>query len=271
MANYDGLTKNLWPGTWSPSSTQPIVLDSEIRGGLRAVTGLSGDRLSDISGQRLEIGMLVYVRDAYSEYGASYTANTYYQYKLLTGQSRNAATGAMPNASANWSIFVVNTGYTGTGTGGGGFGYTGSAGPAGGYTGSSGAFAARGYDGSRGYSGSIGYTGSKGVDGVGLQIVGSVVTYTSLPDYPTGYTGSVGTAYMETSTGNLWIWLGSIWTNVGRILGYTGSGGFVGRDGYTGSGGTGGGGGSGGSPNLDGGTPGTNYGGITSFDAGGVV
>jgi hypothetical protein len=259
--NYDGLTKNLWPGTWSPSSTQPIVLDSEIRGGLRSVTGLSGDRLSDISGQRLEIGMLVYVRDAYSESGASYTANTYYQYKLLTSQVRDPATGAMPNASGNWSIFVVNTGYTGTGTGGSGFGYTGS----------SGASVNRGYGGSFGYTGSIGYTGSRGVDGVGLQITGSVLYYGLLPNYPTGYTGSIGTAYIETSTGSLWIWLGTIWTNVGRILGYTGSAGFIGRDGYTGSGGSGGGGSGGGSPNLDGGIPSSNYGGITSFDAGGVV
>ena len=35
MPNYNGLTRNQWPGTFSPSSNHPIVLDTEIRGGLR--------------------------------------------------------------------------------------------------------------------------------------------------------------------------------------------------------------------------------------------
>ena len=38
MAVYDGLTRNTWPGTWSPSSTHPIVLDTEVRGSLRFVS-----------------------------------------------------------------------------------------------------------------------------------------------------------------------------------------------------------------------------------------
>ena len=58
MADYNGLTRNAWPGTWSPSSNHPIVLDTEMRGGLRYVSGDSGDRVSDITGQRLQDGML---------------------------------------------------------------------------------------------------------------------------------------------------------------------------------------------------------------------
>lgn len=101
-SNYDGLTRNQWPGTWSPSNTFPIVLDTEIRGGPRMVTGNSGDRLTDIPGQRIEEGMLVYVKTGYSANGYTRTSETYYQYKLLDGESRNASTGAMPNADANW-------------------------------------------------------------------------------------------------------------------------------------------------------------------------
>ena len=51
---------------------------------------------------------------------------------------------------------------------------------------------------------------------------------------------------------------------MGQIRGFTGSAGA----GFTGSGGTGG---IGGSPNLDGGEPDTNYGGISPIDGGGVV
>ena len=100
MAVYDGLTRNQWPGTWSPSSNHPIVLDTEIRGALRFASGGAGDTLTDITGQRLQEGMLVYLKTGYG----SFTSNTYYKYSLLVGESRNAATGAMPNAVGNWSV-----------------------------------------------------------------------------------------------------------------------------------------------------------------------
>jgi len=100
MAVYDGLTRNQWPGTWSPSSDHPIVLDTEIRGALRFVSGGAGDTLTDITGQRLQEGMLVYLKTGYG----SFTSNTYYKYTLQGAETRNAATGAMPNAAANWSV-----------------------------------------------------------------------------------------------------------------------------------------------------------------------
>ncbi len=100
MAVYDGLTRNQWPGTWSPSSNHPIVLDTEIRGALRFASGGAGDTLTDITGQRLQEGMLVYLKTGYG----SFTSNTYYKYSLLSGESRDAATGAMPNAVGNWSV-----------------------------------------------------------------------------------------------------------------------------------------------------------------------
>ena len=30
-SNYDGLTRNVWPGTWSTGTNSPIVLDTEGR------------------------------------------------------------------------------------------------------------------------------------------------------------------------------------------------------------------------------------------------
>ena len=113
MANYDGLTRNTWTGTWSPSGTHPIVLDTEIRGGLRFISGDEGDRLEDISGQRLQEGMLVYLKNGYS----GFEGDEYYKYLLLEGESRDLSTGEMPNNSTNWS--EVSFGSNGGGNGGG--------------------------------------------------------------------------------------------------------------------------------------------------------
>jgi len=105
MANYDGLTRNSWPGTWSPSSNHPIVLDTELRGSLRYVSGLSGDQLADITGQRLQDGMLVYVANSYGDY----VGGEYYKYSILSGESRDDATGELPNNPGNWSNYSAAT------------------------------------------------------------------------------------------------------------------------------------------------------------------
>lgn len=112
MANYDGLTRNTWTGTWSPSGTHPIVLDTEIRGGLRFVSGGEGDRLEDIPGQRLQEGMLVYLKNEYGEF----QGDKYYKYLLLEGEERDLSTGEMPNDSLNWSEVSFGSG---GGSGGG--------------------------------------------------------------------------------------------------------------------------------------------------------
>ena len=145
--------------------------------------------------------------------------------------------------TGQWEVIAV--GYTGS------IGYTGSAGTS-------------GYLGSRGYTGSAGtgYTGSKGDPGSGLKIVGFTGSAAGLPN---SYNGSDGDGYLTSNDGHLHVWVNSNWLDVGQIRGYTGSAGT----GYSGSGG--GGGGSGGSPNLDGGTPNTIYGGIEPIDGGGVV
>ena len=138
-SNYDGLTRNVWPGTWSTGTNSPIVLDTEVRGTLHSITGDLNDRLTDIPGARIQEGMLVYVKNTYTSGSTTYTGDNYFTYKLAVGQSRDATTGAVPNADANWSLFSVS----------GGSGYTGSAG-------------AIGFTGSKG---DIGYSGSKGDKG----------------------------------------------------------------------------------------------------------
>ena len=105
MADYNGLTRNQWPGTWSPSSDHPIVLDTEIRGGLRYVSGNVGDRLSDITGQRLQDGMVVYVENGYTEGTVTYQSGQYYKFNVLSGESRDTSTGELPNDSDNWEFF----------------------------------------------------------------------------------------------------------------------------------------------------------------------
>lgn len=106
--NYDGLTRNTWTGTWSPTGNHPIVLDTEIRGSLQSVTGSFGNRLTNITGQRLTEGMLVYVKTEYTAGGFTRTGDSYYKYSLLSGQSRDSITGEMPNAEENWTKFTVS-------------------------------------------------------------------------------------------------------------------------------------------------------------------
>lgn len=103
-SNYDGLTRNPWPGTWSSSGTHPIVLDTELRGSLQSLSGVLGDRLTDITGQRLNEGMIAYILNGYTVGPVTRTSDTYYKYNLLPGQSRNINTGEMPNSEDNWTL-----------------------------------------------------------------------------------------------------------------------------------------------------------------------
>jgi hypothetical protein len=94
-----------------------------------------------------------------------------------------------------------------------------------GYTGSAG-------EGFTGSQGELGYTGSRGNDGTGVRIVGSVSTASLLPD---PYTGDLGDGYVVDDTGSLYVWTGSVWNNVGQIVGPAGPTGFTGSRGYDGS------------------------------------
>ena len=105
MPNYNGLTRNQWPGTWSPSSNHPIALDTEIRGGLRYVSGVDSDTVTGIHGQRLQDGMVVYVKNAHG----GFEADRYYKYQLGAGEHRDSNTGELPNAASNWAPFQLDS------------------------------------------------------------------------------------------------------------------------------------------------------------------
>jgi hypothetical protein len=162
--NYDGLTRNIWPGTWSTGTNAPIALDTELRGTLQSISGASGDRLTDIPGARIQEGMLVYLKTGYTAGAVTRDSDTYFTYKLQGGESRSAITGAVPNAEANWSVVSFS---------GGGAGATGAVGASGvgtsgatGITGASGAAGATGV----GTSGATGITGASGIIGAsGVQ------------------------------------------------------------------------------------------------------
>lgn len=108
--NYNGLTINEWSGTWVPSAAQPIVLSNEIRGSLHSISGEPSDQLHNISGQRLQDGMLVYIVSGYSTTDAVYDSATYYSYRSLPGEKRNPLTGALPNRAANWTRVHIDAG-----------------------------------------------------------------------------------------------------------------------------------------------------------------
>jgi len=102
-SNYNGLTRNTWTGTWSPTGNHPIALTNELRGGLRTITGAVGDYLTDIPGQRIDVGMLVFVTDPYG----AVQGNSFYIYALLAGEDRDLSTGSMPNADTNWTRLAL--------------------------------------------------------------------------------------------------------------------------------------------------------------------
>jgi hypothetical protein len=144
--DYSGLTRNVWPGTWSTGSNSPIALDTELRGTLQSISGNSGDRLTDIPGARLTEGMLVYVKTGYTAGLVTRTGDSYYKYNLQVGESRSAVTGAMPNAEANWEVATFGSGGAGSD----------------GATGATGLTGATGTQGATGQTGSTGLTGATG-------------------------------------------------------------------------------------------------------------
>ena len=83
-----------------------------------------------------------------------------------------------------------------------------------------------------GPTGPSGATGATGSAGTSVKIVGSVATPA---DLPMPYLGSIGDGYIVTSTGDLYVWDGSAWTDVGQIVGPTGATGYTGPTGPSGA------------------------------------
>ena len=99
-----------------------------------------------------------------------------------------------------------------------------------------GATGATGANGATGPSvtGPTGPTGSRGADGTSVTILGSVFVETDIPNYPT-HTGAVGDGYITSIDGHLWVWTGTVWQDVGTIIGPTGATGVTGPTGNTGA------------------------------------
>ena len=85
----------------------------------------------------------------------------------------------------------------------------------------------RGIQGETGPQGPIGFTGAKGADGTGVSIKGSFDNTSQLPA-----SGANGDAYLI--SGNLHVWNGSAWKNVGSIQGPQGLIGLTGSQGLQG-------------------------------------
>lgn len=105
--DQSGLTISAWPGTLGSSDVQPIVIDQQIRGGLRFCAGGSIEKLTEIRPQRLENGMLVYLKTGYTDSGTTRVGDKYYKY--YTSSTRNTTTGELPNAESNWTLFDPGT------------------------------------------------------------------------------------------------------------------------------------------------------------------
>jgi hypothetical protein len=73
--------------------------------------------------------------------------------------------------------------------------------------------------------------GPSGAIGTGLQLKGAVSASSSLPGYPTSYTGSAGDGYIASNTGHLWTWSGTAWVDAGNITGPQGPQGVAGAQG----------------------------------------
>ena len=96
-------------------------------------------------------------------------------------------------------------------------------------------FARTGDKGDTGFVGSrgdTGFSGSQGAPGTSFAIKGSVPTPQDLPD---PYFGDIGDGFIVESTGDLYVWDGSLWFNAGQIVGPQGFTGSQGDLGYAGS------------------------------------
>ena len=69
------------------SGTHPIVLGNDIRGTLQSIVR-SGQKLTDISGRRIEEGMLVYLKYGYTDSSVTFDSDTYYIYKIHDSDRR---------------------------------------------------------------------------------------------------------------------------------------------------------------------------------------
>ena len=135
----------------------------------------------------------------------------YSGYSGQSGQSGfSGISGYSGSGISGWSGFSGESGFSGTS----------------GFSGYSGFSGISGYSGVSGYSGFSGYSGQQGTS---INIIGSVPTPLDLP-----LTGNLNDAYIVDSDGDLYVWNGTLWSNVGQIVGPSGQSGISGYSGAIG-------------------------------------
>lgn len=92
-----------------------------------------------------------------------------------------------------------------------------------------------GPEGRQGVQGVPGIAGEAGIEGISFNFLGSVHTWSHLPN---GTTNSPGDAFVLEDTGNLAVWTGTRWVNAGRFRGMAGPAGAPGAPGIDGAPGT---------------------------------
>ena len=152
-----------------------------------------------------------------------------------TGATGVGVTGATGAVGATGPVGA--TGIQGNVGATGATGLTGATGPVG-ATGPQGIQGNVGATGPTGITGATGATGPSGADGTSVNIIGSVATVGGDPQatlnaaFPSAVAGN---GVIALDTGNLWVYDGASWNNVGTIVGPSGATGVTGPTGPTGS------------------------------------
>ena len=146
-----------------------------------------------------------------------------------TGPTGPTGPSGGPTGSTGATGATGATGLTGATGPTGATGATGATGSTG-ATGATGATGPTGATGATGTQGATGPTGATGPQGTSINFVGSVPTQANLP-----VSANINDAYIVDADGDLYVWSGSSWTNVGQIVGPQGSAGATGDTGPTGA------------------------------------
>ena len=83
MSYITGSTSGLAPSSVSVTfvpgtASQPVAEDVDLRGTLQSISGLAGNYLTNISGFKINPGMLVYLQNGYTNGGVTRAGDTYY-------------------------------------------------------------------------------------------------------------------------------------------------------------------------------------------------
>lgn len=155
--------------------------------------------------------------------GTTYTVNQVVAYQGASFIALQETTGDFPEVSPAFWAIVADNGATGPTGPTGATGATGADSTVEGPTGPTGPTGATGPE-VTGPTGEAGPTGPTGADGTSVTILGSYATEGDLNTAQP--TGSPGDAYLV--SGDLYVWNGSAWENVGTIQGPTGPTGATG-------------------------------------------